>query len=57
MNKDQVDGAAKQLKGKVKAIVGDLRGDKVQETKGKLEQVKARAQRKRGDVKERLQGK
>lgn len=56
MNKDQVKGAATQVKGKINEVVGHATGDKKQEVKGDLQQAVGGAQKKLGDVKEAIKG-
>jgi uncharacterized protein YjbJ (UPF0337 family) len=50
MNKDQVKGRAKEAKGKVKEVVGEITDDKSLEYKGKVEQVTGKVQAGYGDV-------
>ncbi|MCB1598649.1 MAG: CsbD family protein [Lysobacterales bacterium] len=52
MNKDQVDGHIKEIKGKVKEVTGRVIGDKTMENKGKLQNAVGKAQAGYGDVKE-----
>ncbi|MBF0680228.1 MAG: CsbD family protein [Devosia sp.] len=51
MNKDQVDGAGKQIKGAVKDAVGGLTGDAKLQAEGKLDKAEGKVQQKVGDVK------
>ncbi|MEO8385380.1 MAG: CsbD family protein [Betaproteobacteria bacterium] len=51
MNKDQIDGRTKEVKGKVKEIAGKLVGNKKLEAKGKAGKLVGKAQAKLGDVK------
>lgn len=52
MNKDQVDGHIKEIKGKVKEVTGRVIGDKTMENKGKLQNAVGKAPAGYGDVKE-----
>ncbi len=52
MNKDQVEGIAKDLAGKVQEEVGKLVGSKEQEAKGLGKQISGNAQKIYGDAKE-----
>jgi uncharacterized protein YjbJ (UPF0337 family) len=52
INKDQVDGRAKELGGKIQETVGNVTGNKTQEVKGKLNQGVGAVQGKFGDAKE-----
>ena len=52
MNKDQVKGRAKEVKGTVKEMTGRLVGNKKLETKGKVENATGRLQADLGDIKQ-----
>ncbi len=52
MNKDQVEGKAKNIAGKVQEKVGELTGNKSQQAKGLAKQVAGTTQEKVGDLKE-----
>ena len=52
MNKDQVQGAAKIVAGKVQEEAGNLIGSPEQVVKGLTRQVAGKAQKGRGDVKQ-----
>ncbi len=52
MNKGQVKGRAKEVKGMVKEVVGKLVGNKTLEEKGKVEKIRGEAQAEVGDVKQ-----
>ncbi|QCB46910.1 CsbD family protein [Hydrogenophaga sp. PAMC20947] len=54
MNKDQVEGATEQGKGKLKEAAGDLTGNKSLEVEGEVDQVKGKVQKNYGDAKEDL---
>ena len=51
MNKDQVDGAGKQIKGAVKDAVGGLTGNAKLQAEGKMDKAEGKVQQKVGDVK------
>lgn len=52
MNKDQVNGAMKDLGGKIQEETGKLVGSKEQQAKGLANQVEGKTQEKVGDAKE-----
>ncbi len=52
MNRDQLEGKGKQIKGKINDAVGSLRGDASQELKGKGQQLGGKLQEGMGKVKE-----
>ena len=52
MNKDQVKGAGREVKGAVKETVGKVTDNPKTEVEGKVEKNLGTAQRKAGDVKE-----
>ena len=54
LNKDQIKGRAKEAKGKIKEVTGDLVGNEKLETKGKIEKTLGKPQAKVGDVKQDL---
>lgn len=54
MNKDQVEGVGKQVKGKINEGVGKMTGDKAQEAKGDLQQAAGKVQKGVGDAREDL---
>jgi uncharacterized protein YjbJ (UPF0337 family) len=54
MNKDRVIGAAKVLKGKVKAAVGKGVGDKKLESDGEADKVEGKVQNAVGGVKDTI---
>ena len=51
MNKNQVEGRAKEAKGKVKETVGKVTGNKEMEYKGKAEKSAGKVEAKYGDLK------
>jgi len=55
MNKDQVNGAAKDVVGKVQEEVGKLVGSKEQQIKGLSKQITGKAQKGLGDVKQAVE--
>jgi uncharacterized protein YjbJ (UPF0337 family) len=54
VNKDQIKGRAKEAKGKIKEVTGDLVGNQKLKTEGKIEKNLGKAQAKVGDVKQDL---
>jgi len=54
MNKDQVEGVGKQVKGKINEGVGKVTGDTAQEAKGDLQQAAGKVQKGVGDAREDL---
>ena len=52
MNKDQVNGTAEKVKGKVNEVIGRATGNAKQEVKGDLQQAAGQARKNLGDVKE-----
>ena len=52
MNKDQIEGAAKDIGGKIQEEAGKLVGSKSQQAKGLTKQVEGKAQQQVGDLKE-----
>lgn len=56
MNKDQVKGRVKEVKGTIKEAAGKLVGNEKLQQKGKTEKVLGEAQAKFGDVKKDVKG-
>jgi uncharacterized protein YjbJ (UPF0337 family) len=52
INKDQVEGRAKEAAGKVQEVAGKALGNKTQQAKGLVNQVGGQAQATYGDAKE-----
>ncbi|MBK6593125.1 MAG: CsbD family protein [Burkholderiales bacterium] len=52
MNKNQVNGIAKDIAGKVQEKVGDITGSTSQQAKGIQKQISGQAEEKLGDAKE-----
>lgn len=52
MDKDEIKGAGKEVKGSVKETVGAATGDKSTEIEGKVEKNIGTAQRKTGEAKD-----
>lgn len=50
-SQDKVEGTAKQVKGKVKATVGEATGDRRLRAEGRGDQAEGKVQKKVGDVK------
>jgi uncharacterized protein YjbJ (UPF0337 family) len=57
VDKDRIQGSAKQAKGKVKEVVGKVTGDSKLEGEGKADQFKGKVQNAVGGLKDTLQGK
>ena len=57
MDKDRIEGAAQQAKGKVKEVAGKVAGDSKLETEGKADQVVGKVQNTIGGLKDTLRGK
>ena len=57
MDKDRVEGAAEQAKGKIKEVAGKVTGDSKLETEGKANQVAGKVQNAVGGIKDTLRGK
>jgi uncharacterized protein YjbJ (UPF0337 family) len=55
MNKDQAQGVAKDVAGKVQETAGQILGDREQQAKGVLKQVEGKGQKALGDAKEIVQ--
>jgi uncharacterized protein YjbJ (UPF0337 family) len=54
MNKDQVQGAAKQVAGKLQQKTGELIDSKEQQIKGTTKQIEGGLQKSYGDVKDAI---
>ena len=54
VNKDQVKGVAKQVKGSVKETVGKATGNKRTEAEGTVEKTAGKVQKGFGDAKEKV---
>jgi uncharacterized protein YjbJ (UPF0337 family) len=52
MNKDQIKGDFKRMKGQVKETAGKVFGDKTIENKGKIQNATGKVQKSYGDLKE-----
>ena len=57
MDKDRVEGAAEQAKGKVKEVAGKVTGDSKLEGEGKANQVSGKIKNTIGGIKDTLRGK
>jgi uncharacterized protein YjbJ (UPF0337 family) len=53
MDKDRVEGAATNIKGKVKEGVGKMAGDSKPEAEGKADQIKGKTQNAVGGLKDK----
>ena len=51
-NKDQTEGRAKEVTGKIKEVAGKLVGNETLEAKGKVQGILGKAQAKYGDIKQ-----
>jgi uncharacterized protein YjbJ (UPF0337 family) len=54
VNKDQVTGVAKQVKGSIKEAAGKATGDKKTQAKGTADKIAGKVQKTYGDVKEKI---
>jgi uncharacterized protein YjbJ (UPF0337 family) len=54
MDKDRIEGSAKQMKGKVKEAAGKLTGDEKTKQEGRADQVEGKVQNTIGGVKDKL---
>lgn len=57
MDKDRIEGAAAQAKGKIKEVAGKIAGDSKLEGEGKSDQVAGKIQNTIGGIKDTLRGK
>jgi uncharacterized protein YjbJ (UPF0337 family) len=57
VDKDRIQGAVEQAKGKVKEVVGKVTGDSKLEGEGKADQLKGKVQNAIGGLKDTLRGK
>jgi uncharacterized protein YjbJ (UPF0337 family) len=57
IDKDRVEGSAKNLGGKIKEGIGGATGDSKTEAEGKADQAKGKIQNAVGGVKDALKGK
>jgi uncharacterized protein YjbJ (UPF0337 family) len=57
MDKDRIEGSAKQLKGAVKETIGKVTGDAKLETEGKSDKVEGKVQNAVGGLKDTVRGK
>jgi len=54
MNKNQVEGRVKEVKGMIKEVAGKLVGNEKLEEQGKVQKIRGEAQAAVGDVKQDL---
>jgi len=54
INKDQLKGRAKEARGKIREVAGQLVGNQALEAKGKLQMTFGAVQAKFGDVRQRI---
>jgi uncharacterized protein YjbJ (UPF0337 family) len=57
VDKDRIQGAVEQAKGKAKEVVGKVTGDSKLESEGKADQLKGKVQNAIGGLKDTLRGK
>jgi uncharacterized protein YjbJ (UPF0337 family) len=57
MNKDRIEGAASQAKGKIKEVAGKALGDRKLQSEGIADQVKGKVQKAIGGFKDAMKGK
>ena|SRR5271166_6400557 len=57
MDKDRVEGSAKEIKGKTKEVAGKVLGDAKLESEGKADQAAGKIQNAVGGIKDTLKGK
>jgi uncharacterized protein YjbJ (UPF0337 family) len=57
MDKDRIEGAAHEAKGKVKEVAGKMSGDAKLETEGNVEKNAGKVQNAVGGIKDTLRGK
>jgi uncharacterized protein YjbJ (UPF0337 family) len=56
VDRDRVEGSAKQAKGKVKEVAGKVTGDSKLQGEGKADQAKGKVQNTIGGIKDTLRG-
>jgi uncharacterized protein YjbJ (UPF0337 family) len=56
MDKDRVEGSAKEIKGKIKEVAGKVLGDTKLESEGKADQAAGKIQNAVGGLKDYLKG-
>lgn len=56
-DKDRIEGAAKNIGGKLKEGIGNLTGDEKLKAEGKADQIEGKAQNAIGGIKDTLKGK
>ncbi|GAA0390619.1 MULTISPECIES: CsbD family protein [Brevundimonas] len=56
-DKDRIEGAAKNIGGKIKEGIGNLTGDEKLKAEGKADQIEGKAQNAFGGLKDTLKGK
>ncbi len=56
-DKDRIEGAAKNIGGKIKEGIGNITGDEKLKAEGKADQIEGKAQNALGGVKDALKGK
>jgi uncharacterized protein YjbJ (UPF0337 family) len=56
MDKDRIEGSAKEIKGKIKEVAGKVLGDTKLESEGKADQAAGKVQNAVGGLKDYLKG-
>jgi uncharacterized protein YjbJ (UPF0337 family) len=56
MNDDQIKGKAKDIGGKIQEKVGEVTGNRQQQSEGNLNQAEGKVQKKVGDLKDMVKG-
>jgi uncharacterized protein YjbJ (UPF0337 family) len=56
MDKDRIEGALEQAKGKVKEVAGKVTGDSKTQAEGKADQLKGKVQNTIGGIKDAIRG-
>jgi uncharacterized protein YjbJ (UPF0337 family) len=56
MNDDQIKGKAKDIGGKIQEKVGEVTGNRQQQSEGNLNQAEGKVQKKGGDLKDMVKG-
>ena len=54
-DQNQIEGAAKELGGKIRGGLGDLVDDREQHAKGKIDELKGKAQKNLGKAQDKLE--
>jgi uncharacterized protein YjbJ (UPF0337 family) len=57
MDKDRIEGSAKEIKGKIKEVAGKVLGDAKLQSDGKADKIEGKVQNAVGGLKDTLKGK